>query len=75
MIINYTYGFKFGGILYGWRDSDDKLCKLPHKDKISYAFKELKLREDGRYSIGRKPKSIPQLKGVTVLINYKYNEV
>ena len=74
MIINYKYGFKFEGVLYGWKDK--KLYRLPQTiSKRFYCLKELVKRADGRYSVSRKPKSKNQLKDMTVFINYEYQDI
>lgn len=74
MIINYKYGFKFDGILYGWKDQ--KLCRLPQMiGKRFYPLKELNIIDVGNqkgYNINRKKKSLNQLKDMTVFINYDY---
>ena len=78
MIINYIYGFKFEGILYGWT-KDWELHKLPQTIKgITYAKKELELIDVGKqkgYLVGCKRKSIPQLKDMTVFINFEYQTI
>ena len=39
-IVKYKYGFKYKGVLYGWKNK--KLYKLPYtKNKRSYKLKEI----------------------------------
>lgn len=77
MIINYIYGFKFEGILYGWKDK--KLSRLPQTiGKRFYPLKELELIQVGKqkgYLVGCKRKSIKQLKDMTVFINFEYQTI
>lgn len=77
MVIKYIYGFKFDGILYGWKDKN--LYRLPQTiGKRFYPLKELKEIEVGKkkgYLVGCKRKSISQLKDMTVFINFEYQAI
>lgn len=67
------YGILHDGIVYGWIDKE--LYRLPStKGIISYGYKKMKpcvVGNNKGYWIGRRQKSMVQLQGMTVVINYK----
>ena len=68
--MKFTYGFTFEGINYGWRDSDNKLFKLPQTiNNRYYGLNELLLTR-GRYSVSQKRKSEKQLINLKKKINF-----
>ena len=80
MIINYTYGFKFDDILYGWKPNEKlRLFRLPQMiDKRFYPLKEIPIIDVGKgkgFLVSRKRKSVNQLKDMTVFINFKHQEI
>ena len=73
MILKYKYGIDFEGMKYGW----DKgiLFRLPQTiGKNYYPLKKLTLIKVGcqmGYLLNRKRKSLPQLKSMTIYINFE----
>ena len=81
MIVNYVFGFKFDGILYGFKEK--KLFRLPQMIGLRfYPLKEVPLREEiigksewNGYLLRGKRKSFAQIKSMTVFINETIEEV
>lgn len=75
MIIKYTKGFIFNGVIYGWKDKD--LYRLPQVigKRFYPAFKCKPYTNDKQenigYYVGRKRKSISQLRDMTVSVNFE----
>lgn len=73
MIIKFTYGLTFNGVIYGWKDKI--LYRLPQTmGKRFYPLKKCGTWEKG-FIIGRKRKSLKQLKDMTIFINYEYQKI
>ena len=73
MIIKYKYGVEFEGVLYGWKDK--QLYRLPQMiGKRFYALRKCGEWEKG-FIIGRKRKSLHQLRAMTIFINYELQEI
>lgn len=69
MIIEFNYGFEFNGFIYGWKDKD--LYRLPtNRGNRHYPLKKVGKYEGGYY-VGRRMKSIAQVKSMTHFINKK----
>ncbi len=74
MIIRYTYGFEFGGILYGWKDKE--LFRLPQMiGSRFYPLRKCGEWEDKGYYLGAKRKSFSQLESMTVFINKEVQKI
>lgn len=77
MIIRIKYGFKFDRFLYGWKGGE--LYRLPQVvDNKSYPLLKINRVKVGNgygYNIERKKKSEKQLKGLTIFINFEYEEI
>ena len=75
MIIKYKYGFDFNGILYGWKSKE--LYRMPQNiGKRFYPLKQLELKTWNNgltrgYLVGKKRKSLEQLKAMTIFINHE----
>lgn len=73
MIVRYKYGFRFEGVLYGWKDK--KLYRLPQMiGKRFYPLKECGSWQNGNI-VARKRKSHAQLKSMTHFIDVKIEQI
>lgn len=69
MILEFSYGFKFNGFLYGWKDKE--LYRLPiTRNNRHYPLMKVG-RYEGGYYVGRRMKSDKQVKSMTHFINEK----
>jgi hypothetical protein len=74
MIIRYTYGFEYNGILYGWKEKE--LYRLPQMiGKRFYPLRKCGEWDDKGYYLGADRKSFAQLKSMTVFINQEVHEI
>lgn len=74
MIVRYTYGFKFDGKLYGWKNRE--LYRLPQTiGKAFYPLKKCARWKDKGYYLGSAKKSFSQLKSMTIFINEEVQEI
>lgn len=71
------HGVKVNGILYGWIAKE--LYRLPcEKGNRSYGFKKMSSQMIGNntgYTLGRRKYTLSQLRQMTVIINYNFNDI
>jgi hypothetical protein len=73
--MNFSFGFEFDGIRYGWHKRS--LYRLPHeKSGKTFALRKIMAGRIGVttvYSIGGKKRTIGNLKTITVKVDWSVN--